>query len=145
MAEKEKKQQIERLYNIPLRKEFLKVPRYRRAEKAVFAIRAFISKHMKADIVKIGEQLNELIWQNGIRNPPSKVAVKAVKREDSVVEVELATLKEKRKKEVKVKEKLIAKEKEAGVEEKVEKTEKKEQEAEEKKQEKTAKKEEKKV
>ena len=39
---KEKKQVLERTFNVPLRKEFMKVPRYRRANKAVKALKEFI-------------------------------------------------------------------------------------------------------
>jgi large subunit ribosomal protein L31e len=40
--------------------------------------------------VWIDASLNERVWQNGIRNPPSKVTVKAVKFDDGLVEVSLA-------------------------------------------------------
>ena len=33
---------------------------------------------------------NEKLWENGMRNPPSKITVKAVKFEDGLVEVSLA-------------------------------------------------------
>lgn len=78
----------ERIYNIPLRKEFQKAPSYKRASKATRALREFIIKHMKAKEVKIGKYLNLEIWKNGRKNPPSKVSVKAIKDGD-VVRVEL--------------------------------------------------------
>lgn len=83
---------LEREYNVPLRREFNKVPRYRRANKAMTALKAFIAKHMKADEVKVGEFLNLKMWKNGIKNPPHKVEVKATKNEDGVVTVELRDL-----------------------------------------------------
>jgi len=43
-----------------------------------------------AENVWIDTGLNEKIWENGIRNPPSKIAVKAVKFDDGLVEVSLA-------------------------------------------------------
>ena len=46
---------LERTYNVPLRKEFLKVPKYKRAKKAVKALKQFLAKHMKSDNVKIGK------------------------------------------------------------------------------------------
>ena len=48
MAAAEKKPEIvlERTYNVPLRKEWLKVPKYKRAKKAVTALRQFLVKHM---------------------------------------------------------------------------------------------------
>ena len=51
----EKKIVLERLYNVPLRKEFLKVPKYKRSKKAVTALKQFLSKHMKSDKVKVGK------------------------------------------------------------------------------------------
>jgi hypothetical protein len=44
---------------------------------------------MKSDDVKIGKNLNDHIWQNGIRNPPSKVKVIAIKDNEGTVRVEL--------------------------------------------------------
>ncbi len=79
---------IERTYNIPLRKEFAKVPYFRKAKKAVTALRQFLVKHMKCEDVRIGRHLNEEIWKDGIRMPPHHVKVVAIK-EDDVVKVEL--------------------------------------------------------
>ncbi|MEM4328014.1 MAG: 50S ribosomal protein L31e, partial [Candidatus Woesearchaeota archaeon] len=80
---------LERSYIIPLRKEWIKAPRYKRAKKAVSAVREFLMKHMKANDVKIGPQLNLAIWKRGIRNPPAKIKVSARKDEKGVVRVEL--------------------------------------------------------
>lgn len=96
MAEKEK---LEREYVIPLRNKWKRVPRYKRANKAVKAIKEFLAKHMKIrdrDLkkIKIDRYLNEEIWFRGIRKPPSKIKVKAVK-EDDVVKAELYELPEK--------------------------------------------------
>ena len=57
MAKKdEPKQVLERTYNVPLRRELLKVPRYRKTQKATKALREFLAKHMKSDDVKIGKR-----------------------------------------------------------------------------------------
>jgi len=79
---------LERTYTIPLRRDFIKVPKHRRAKRAVSEIKSFLVKHMKADEVKIGKNLNLSVWKNGIKNPPGKVKVKAIKT-DGVVTVEL--------------------------------------------------------
>ncbi len=79
---------MERTYNVPLRKEFMKVPKYKRTKKAVTALREFLQKHMKADTVKLGKNLNEHMWKNGIKRPPHHVKITAVK-EDDVVKAEL--------------------------------------------------------
>ncbi len=102
MAKKEKKEKkeekkkgdakivLERSYNIPLRKEWLKSPKYKRSKKAVSALRKFLSKHMKSDNIKIGKHLNEQIWSRGIKNPPHHVKVDTVKDEENVVRAELS-------------------------------------------------------
>ena len=66
---------MERNYVIPLRKEFQKAPIYKRAQKAAYATKAFLQKHMKTENVKLGRHLNMYIWKNGPRNPPGKVEV----------------------------------------------------------------------
>jgi large subunit ribosomal protein L31e len=80
---------LERTYNVPLRKEFLKVPKYKKAKKAITALRKFISKHMKSDQVRIGKHLNELIWAKGMQNPPHHVQISCAKEESGIVRVEM--------------------------------------------------------
>jgi len=97
MAEtKTKTDKLEREYIIPLRKEWKNVPRYKRANKAIKAIKEFLARHMKLrdrDLkkIRIDKYLNEEIWFRGIKKPPSKIKVKAVKEED-IVRVELAEM-----------------------------------------------------
>ena len=79
---------LERTYTIPLRRDFIKKPMHERTKRAVSEIRRFISKHMKAEDVKLGKHLNEHLWSHGIKNPPGKVKVKAV-RDGNSVTVEL--------------------------------------------------------
>lgn len=85
----EKANANEREYVIPLRREYLKVPQYRRAGRAVKAIKKFIAKHMKVadrnvDNVKIDMYFNNEVWMRGKTNPPSKVKVKATRDGDVV-------------------------------------------------------------
>ena len=84
--------ELERVYNIPLRKEFRKAPKYKRANKSVIALRQFLSKHMKSEVVKLGPYLNSKILEKGRKNPPHHIEVKAVK-EDGVVKAEYAKAK----------------------------------------------------
>ena len=142
MPEKEEKIILEREYNIPLRKEWLKVPRYRRAKKAIKAIREFLARHMRADFekIKVGRWLNEEMWKHGIKRPPHHIKVKTTKNDEGVVKVELTKLpkealeeakrEEKAKEEKKEGEKEKAEEKkeEEKVEEEKEEKEKKEKE-----------------
>jgi len=83
---------LEREYNVPLRKEFMKVANWRKAEKAVTALRQFIIKHMKSEDVSLGKYVNMELWKNGIKNPPHHVKVSAKKDDKGKVLVELAEL-----------------------------------------------------
>jgi large subunit ribosomal protein L31e len=74
---------MERTYIIPLRKEWLKVPKHRRAKKAINAARQFLQKHMSTENVKLGRHLNMAMWQNGMRNPPHKIEVHVEMVKDS--------------------------------------------------------------
>jgi large subunit ribosomal protein L31e len=80
---------IKREYVIPLRRGFLNTPRYYRTQKAMRVLKVFIAKHMKSDNMKIGPKLNELVWEKGIKNPPAKVKVIAIKDKEGLVKVEL--------------------------------------------------------
>lgn len=80
---------LEREYTIPLRKEWTKVPSYKRTSKAVKAIKEFIAKHMKVpnrdlDYVKLDSYLNNEVWHRGVSTPPPSITVKATKRGDIV-------------------------------------------------------------
>ena len=87
---KESKETVdERSYNIPLRREFMKVQRYKRAKKAVNAVKKFLSRHMKSETIKVGKNLNKKIWERGIKNPPHHVKVTARKDKEGVVFAEL--------------------------------------------------------
>lgn len=83
--------EIERIMVIPLRAA-KQAPRTRRAKRAIKEVREIVMRHMKVDAehVWIDASVNEKIWENGIRNPPSKITVKAVKFDDGLVEVSLA-------------------------------------------------------
>ena len=80
---------LERVYTIPLRREWLKAQRYKRSKKAVAGLVKFLVRHMKSDSVLIGENLNRFIWRHGIRNPPSRVKVSVTKDDKGVVKAEL--------------------------------------------------------
>jgi len=79
----------ERTYTIPLRKEILKAPKYKRAKKAVSAVREFVIRHSKSSEVRIGKHLNKKLWQQGIKNPPHIIKVDAVKDDKGTIMVEL--------------------------------------------------------
>jgi len=86
---------IEREYIIPLRERVRSVPRYKKANKAIKTIKEFLAKHMKIrdrDLkkIKLDKYINEFVWARGIKKPPAKIKVKAIKEKDSgIVMVEL--------------------------------------------------------
>ncbi len=82
-------QELERIYNVPLRKRSSMAARYRRAAKASRVLREFLVKHMKSDDVKIGKYLNQAILEKGRKNIPHHVLVKAVKDKNGLVRAEL--------------------------------------------------------
>ncbi len=99
MAKKEIKENIEREYVIPLREKCRVAPRYKKTNKAVKTVKEFLVKHMgiydrDLNKIKIDKYLNEYLWARGIKNPPHKVKVKAVKSGD-IVKVELIEYPEK--------------------------------------------------
>jgi large subunit ribosomal protein L31e len=98
MAKKQDIKIIERTYTVPLRKEFQKVPRHKKTNKAVTAMKQFLSKHMKSADVRLGKSINEEIWKHGIQNPPHHVKVTVTKDPEGVVNAELFGLKETTKK-----------------------------------------------
>jgi len=74
----------EMIYTIPLRREWLKVPRKKRANRTVNVVKEFLSKHMKASEVNISPKLNEFFWKKGISNPPGSVKVKVSRDKGTV-------------------------------------------------------------
>lgn len=81
----------ERTYTVPLRRGFSKTPRYRRTNKAVKLLREFLARHMKVPLedVRLGQHLNEFLWQKGIKNPPPRVRVTAQRTGEGIVRAEL--------------------------------------------------------
>ncbi|MBW3003539.1 50S ribosomal protein L31e [Candidatus Woesearchaeota archaeon] len=81
----------DRTYNVPLRKEWLKTPKYRRSKKAMIALKEFLARHMKVEIknVKIGKHANLKIWERGIRNPPHHIKVNVSKDDEGIVKAEI--------------------------------------------------------
>lgn len=121
---------IEREYIVPLRNEWLKVPKYKRANKAVKALKEFMVRHMKIydrDLrrIKIDEVLNNEIRKRGIKKPLAKVKVRAKKYDNDIVRVELVDIPEhikfarlRKEKKEKAKDKKVTKEEKPLKEEK---------------------------
>jgi len=91
-----KKEKIEREYTIPLREKCRVVPRYKKTNKAIKTIKEFLARHMQIrdrDLkkIKLDKHINEFIWARGIKKPPAKIKIKAVKEGD-IVKAELYEL-----------------------------------------------------
>ena len=98
MAKKkeEPKTVLERTYNVPLRRRWMYVPKYKRAKKAVTTLKVFLIKHMKPASdekgriqLKIGKHLNDALWKHGMKNPPHHIKITTTKDDKGVVFAEL--------------------------------------------------------
>lgn len=92
-------EKIEREYIIPLREKARPVPRYKKTPKAVKTVKEFLVRHMKIrdrdlNKIKIDRFVNEALWFRGIKNPPHKIKVRAIKQGE-IVRVELVDIPEK--------------------------------------------------
>jgi large subunit ribosomal protein L31e len=88
----------ERIYTIPLGRAWISPPK-KRAPRAIRIIRGFIIRHMKiktaaieeeAERLVISNEVNEKIWSSGIKKPPRKIRVRAVKDKEGTVTLHLA-------------------------------------------------------
>jgi large subunit ribosomal protein L31e len=87
--DKEKKIVLERKFNVHIRNGIIKAPKYKRAKKAIIAIREYLARHMKSDKIKIGKYLNLEVWSRGIKNPPAYLKITAKKDEEGNVFAEI--------------------------------------------------------
>jgi len=78
----------EKIFTIPLN-EVKEVPHYRRARRATKVVREYLARHMKSESIKLDPKLNEKLWERGLKKPPSKIRVRAVKDEDGLVSATL--------------------------------------------------------
>ena len=74
----------EKIYTVPLRKGFLKAPKYDRTKKAVRVLKSYLEKHLKKE-VKIGKYLNLDLWKHGRQNPPGKIKIRVEEVEDKLI------------------------------------------------------------
>jgi large subunit ribosomal protein L31e len=91
-AEEEFEEEIqeERIYVVPLAKEFQKAPNWNRTKRAMKALKKFVNRHMKPEVLYISQEVNERMWENGIKNPPRKIRVRLTKSVEGLVRVFLA-------------------------------------------------------
>jgi len=84
-AEEEIEVVEERIYTIPLHHVHVVTPRVRRAPRSVRDVRAFVSRHMRAEDVSISNEVNELLWERSMNKPPRRIKVRAVKDKEGKV------------------------------------------------------------
>lgn len=80
---------LERVYTVPLRRAFLKAPKWKRSKRAVSALRAFAARHMKSEIVKIDPEVSERVWARGSKRPPARLKLVLKRDDDGIVTVSL--------------------------------------------------------
>lgn len=120
-AKTDQKAGTDKIYTIPLRRDVIKSPRVKRANRAVSVIREYLSKNFHTDNVKISQMINDVLWERGIHHPPGKIKVRVFVEKDGSVMARLPEeaekLKEEKKKEVKKAiEKEVEKAREKGLE-----------------------------
>ncbi|MGC8848849.1 MAG: 50S ribosomal protein L31e [Candidatus Bathyarchaeia archaeon] len=86
MAEEGSAVSEERVVTINLR-DLVRVPRGQRAPRAIRIIRNLAKRVMKAEEVKVSNEINEALWSRGIEKPPRKITVKLVKDEEGNVTI----------------------------------------------------------
>ena len=107
----------EKIFTIPLRREWLRAPKYRRGKRAINSLKTYLKKHLKKE-VRIGKYLNSEIWARGNENPPGKVKVRIEEDKDKLtaelINAPREAKKEKKKKGrlEKLKEKIVGESKE---------------------------------
>ncbi len=79
----------ERIYIIPLGKA-RKGPRNKWAKKSIRFLREYMERHFKPESLIISQEVNEKIWEKGIKKPPRKLKVRATKNIDGLVVIYLA-------------------------------------------------------
>ncbi|MBD3353481.1 MAG: 50S ribosomal protein L31e [Candidatus Lokiarchaeota archaeon] len=86
-AQFEEEIQEERIYNVPLAREFMKAPKWKRSKKAMTALKDFVIRHMKPEALYIDPEVNSRMWENGIKNPPRKLRIRVTKSVEGLVRV----------------------------------------------------------
>ena len=103
---KKKEEEIveERFYTIPLQRALVR-PSKKRAPRAMNLLKIFVTKHMKLEMkvseedeeeelphLVISKEVNEKIWERGIKKPPRRIKVRITKDKDGNVTVYLSEI-----------------------------------------------------
>ena len=77
-------EKTERIYIVPLRREFLKEPRSKRSNRALLTIKEFVKNHTKSNQIMISKGVNEFLFFRGFKKPPAKIKIEIVRNEERV-------------------------------------------------------------
>jgi large subunit ribosomal protein L31e len=85
-AEKEEGIEVveERFFTVPFRKVWI-APRGKRTPRAVRILKEFVRRNMKVENVRLSNEVNEVIWSRGIKKPPRRLRIRAVKDKEGTV------------------------------------------------------------
>lgn len=81
MPEMNEEANEERIYTIPLSRAWSS---HRRSPYAMRLIKSFIRRHMKVEDIIISGEVNEYLWSKGIKSPPRRIRIKAIRDNDIV-------------------------------------------------------------
>ncbi|MCL4398879.1 MAG: 60S ribosomal protein L31 [Candidatus Parvarchaeota archaeon] len=79
----------QRIMMVNMRRGIEKVPPYKRAAAAAKYLKAFVKRHMKADDVKLGQDVNDEIFSRGMKDPKAKIRVMCSKDDKKIVTINL--------------------------------------------------------
>jgi len=77
-------QEAERVYTVNLGKVLLS-PDNQRAKRAVNMVKEFARHHMKAERIKLEEDVSHLLWSRSIRHPPRKIRVQMTRTDEGYI------------------------------------------------------------
>ncbi len=78
----------EKIVTINIRKDLVKVPRWKRSKAALRILKEKTKKILKTEKIKIDSSLNQKIWSSS-KKPLTKFRLKIVKIDDKTSKVEL--------------------------------------------------------
>ena len=77
-------QEAERVYTVNLGKVWLS-PDNQRAKRAVNMVKEFARHHMKAEQIKLEEDVSHLLWSRSIKHPPRKIRVQMTRTDEGYI------------------------------------------------------------
>jgi large subunit ribosomal protein L31e len=79
----------QKIMMVNMRRGIEKVPPYKRAAAGAKYLKAFVKRHMKAEDVKLSQDVNNEIFSRGMKDPRVKIRVMCSKDDKKIVTVNL--------------------------------------------------------